>query len=64
MRLKFSKRSPSTDAKPFGILVDDVLRLILERVQPSTDLRNLCLVSRELYLFTVPLLYWKLHLDL
>ncbi|KAF1834300.1 hypothetical protein BDW02DRAFT_598307 [Decorospora gaudefroyi] len=48
----------------FERLINDVLTLILEQVTSTQDLRSLSLVSRRLYLHTVPILYRKIDLDL
>lgn len=47
-------------------IIDDVLGLIIEELYneySNNDLLNLCLVSRQLYLFTIPYLYRSVRLD-
>jgi hypothetical protein len=62
-----SKQRPIEDPVSgtyFEILIDDVLRLVLEKVTSKQDLVSLCLVSRRLYIHTVPQLYRDRNLDL
>lgn len=64
-----NKNTKSATPRPglFDKLIDDVLRLVIQEisvVEGKAGLLNVCLVSRHLYLRTVPHLYREILFDL
>ncbi|KAH7349139.1 hypothetical protein BKA66DRAFT_476961 [Pyrenochaeta sp. MPI-SDFR-AT-0127] len=64
---KIKRALQPANSSSFENVIDDVLGLIIEELcdeYTNSDLLNLCLVSRELYLFTIPYLYRSVKLNL